>query len=40
MSSFLVEVARLEPSEERCAAHGWLNDPVRDFDIADLPRGE
>ena len=40
VGSFLVEVARLEPSEERSSAHGCLDDPVRDLNVADLPRGE
>ena len=36
----LVEVARLHPAEQRCAAHRALDDAVGDLHIADLPGRE
>ena len=40
MSRLFVEMARLEPAEQGCSAHGSLYDPVRDLYVADLPRSE
>ena len=38
--SFLIEVARLQPAKQRGAAHGALDNAVRDLDIANLPRSK
>ena len=40
VSCFLVKMAWLEPTEKGCTSHGDLHDPVRDLNIADLPRCE
>ena len=38
--SFLIEVARLQPAKQRGAAHGALDNAVRDLDIANFPRSK
>ena len=38
--SFLIKVAGLQPSKQRGAAHGALDNAVFDFDIANLPRSK
>ena len=40
VSCLFVEMARLEPAEQGCSAHGSLYDPVRDLYVTDLPRSE
>ena len=38
--SFLIKVAWLQPAKQRGAAHGALDNAVRDLDIANLPRSK
>ena len=38
--SFLIKVARLQPAKQRGAAHGALDNAVRDLDIANFPRSK
>ena len=38
--SFLIKVAGLQPSKQRGAAHGALDNAVFDLDIANLPRSK
>ena len=40
VSSFLIEVAGLEPAKQGRAAHGALDNAVLDLYIADLERGK
>ena len=40
VSSFLIEVAGLEPAKQGSAAHGALDNAVLDLYIADLERGK